>query len=676
MKPTACRFFINDLIKTPVEGDIKDIEGDDSSKCPHAKSSDGEIKLHMPPACWAGVSNPPIQDSEGKVIGLHCVYTVLFKDRKCAYQDYINSYVTCKCPVKDIPDHCEDNDDAIQLCTNTKVETLPDPNLAEQAENLAKYFQENTEDAITNTFTLSNSRGDSITFGVTSGGQIYAPDPVYGYTSYFGAVAPLRSEITGEVNEMTKEKAQEILNQASEYFNEHYKDKAMDLSALTDLGGGEPYCTLNKDYVRNAYGGAKGIGVCGYKIARIARNAVESTSVTPNKNGMGNNAQKVGIHGSCGGRTNGKQGEAVNACIKPVDKPSDCALVSGGHGGEGGIVNCPVCTGSASNGKKGDDGSVSNGGYFPKSEMSRSNNNPLKYDSDALTVLNVSKIKSKNNSNTNKSNKDNEKNTNGTLKTPGRYNYRYMWYMPFVTKHLMFGTAGEGGEEVHTLVTLSKGQSLTVVPGQGAGKTNYLTGGNGKSGEVSTVKNQNANINILAHGGKGGIGSQKTDEYVLCHISDLQKEPNLPCYYKDTELNDFKSTHKIDKNGKFAGILAALPKISTTVNSIKMSKNLKLGLPGSGAMGYGTKSVSDVICEERHVTKWDEIEGQNIPYDSGKDVNKNKDTKNNTKDVASDRLLSSGGKIYNVCKGNSKIKYILPHGSEYSAGTGAVIIVW
>ncbi len=228
--------------------------------------------------------------------------------------------------------------------------------------------------------------------------------------------------------------------------------------------------------------------------------------------------------------------------------------------------------------------------------------------------------------------------------------------MPFVTKHLMFGLAGEGGEEVHSLVTLSEGQTLDVIPGKGAVKTEYKSGANGGNGEQSEVRNDDAKVKIVAHGGKGGLGSQKTDEYVLCHISDLQNQnPNLPCFYKSDKLNDFKSTHKTNADSKFVGILATQPKISTTVNSIKMSAHLKQGAPGMGAMGFGTESVSDVICENRHVAKWDEIEGT---------------------DNATAKLLSSGGNLYNICKGNSKIKYIIPNGSKYTAGTGAVIIIW
>ena len=87
-----------------------------------------------------------------------------------------------------------------------------------------------------------------------------------------------------------------------------------------------------------------------------------------------------------------------------------------------------------------------------------------------------------------------------------------------------------------------------------------------------------------------------------------------------------------------------------------MSTNLKDGTPGMGAMGFGTKSVSDVICEERYVTKWDEVEGNDKPK------------KND--------FTSSGRTLYNVCRGNSKIKYIIPNGSKYTAGTGAVIIIW
>ena len=228
--------------------------------------------------------------------------------------------------------------------------------------------------------------------------------------------------------------------------------------------------------------------------------------------------------------------------------------------------------------------------------------------------------------------------------------------MPYITKHLMFGTAGKSGEEVHTTITLSEGSTLSIVPGKGAAKTEYKSGKNGGNGADSTVTSEgDNNVSYTAHGGQGGTGSQKTDEYLLCHVSDLQStDSNKPCYYKDDKDNDFKKTHYI-KDGVFKGIQAIKYNVAPSVNAFMghISKELKSANPGMGAMGFGTESVSDFICETRHLDKDDDYPISNV--------------------IKQPSSLSS---VKKYCHGNSKIKYILPNQAYYSPSTGAVIIWW
>ena len=87
-----------------------------------------------------------------------------------------------------------------------------------------------------------------------------------------------------------------------------------------------------------------------------------------------------------------------------------------------------------------------------------------------------------------------------------------------------------------------------------------------------------------------------------------------------------------------------------------MSESLKKGKPGIGARGIGTESVSDFVCEKRHADKWDKI--------------------NNVDTLTKADVIKAGGTLKDACKGNSKIRYILPNSEQYATGTGAVIILW
>ena len=229
--------------------------------------------------------------------------------------------------------------------------------------------------------------------------------------------------------------------------------------------------------------------------------------------------------------------------------------------------------------------------------------------------------------------------------TPGTYNHLYTWYMPYVVKHLMFGTAGKMGEEVHTTLTLSEGEELSVIPGKQAQKTDYKSGKGGAIGENTVIKG--GRYTIYAKGGTGGIGSQKTDSYLLCHISDLQNvDEKLPCYYNPAKF-DAKDTQTVE---------ATHPSENSFTNKVKMSTTLLASNPGGGAFGYGTKSYSDFVCKERYLVSNDYWTNGNKKFFLEKD---------GYNAAAKDK-----------CTGNAKIKYILPDDKKYSSGTGAVIIMW
>ena len=72
-------------------------------------------------------------------------------------------------------------------------------------------------------------------------------------------------------------------------------------------------------------------------------------------------------------------------------------------------------------------------------------------------------------------------------------------------------------------------------------------------------------INLIAHGGKGGIGSQKTDEYVLCHVSDRQtSDKGMKCIYEkigNDNILDYLNTSSMAINNLENAIAACEPNI-------------------------------------------------------------------------------------------------------------------
>ncbi len=573
----------------------------------------------------------------------YCAYNDLYYNRVCKYQEYNDRYVSCKCEdIKLNPACSEANEND---CTTATLHVSIDPNIASDRKLLKDTITHNLNAATDFSFDFTYIDGNSKSL-----------------TSKSGFMGMTGADWESVVDAATRIDAtfDTMLNSVFGIIEEGNTNASIEFDVAD--AGGTPVCKYIGTYSRSAYGGPYGHGICAYTKQNIARKRLISLYTSPKadnyrtaKGNNGGNKVEKGDGVNKVEANDGGNAHDISICISIKDdrNKDHCANASGGEGGTRAIVGS-VCTGQSINGVRGSSGGVSGeGSSFAKSQ--ESSDELINYGSTKVKNA-ESKEKYKLSEDYYKQSSNKDDTIKGTQRKPGLYNYRYIWYMPFVTKHLMFGLAGEGGEEVHSLVTLSEGQTLDVTPGKGAVKTIHTSGANGGNGGQSEVRNDDAKVKIIAHGGKGGLGSQKTDEYVLCHISDLQNQnPNLPCYYKNEVDNSFKSTHAREKDGKFVGILATQPKISTIVKSIKMSANLKDGTPGMGAMGFGTKSVSDVICENRYVEKWDKIEGTDTP---------------------TAQLLSSGKTLYNVCRGNSRIKYIIPNGSKYTAGTGAVIIIW
>ena len=577
-----------------------------------------------------------------------CYYNAYYTNRSCGYKPYKNYYVTCTCTYKKKPflNTCDGNDDMMEKCYPEKQTVPVDPNDTSNIDNaLAEARKMGT------TLTYTNYLGEEVTLlgaydstALTySGYDEHGGDSVSDVSSMQDTVINSAFDVDGyEENVQTSlmdaatslAEASETTdpNKASELMVEAHRQLAnarntkrklenvqdqftFEENTASGLNNVDMQCTAIHPYTKYAYGGAGGKGICAYRLEKIEKEKHTSIESVSTQNVGGAKLNK-----SCGSGTSGGSAGNAKACINNV-----CRVASGGGGGGGGVVDCDLCNGSSRNGSSGSDGSLSgsgNGGSFPKSEISASD-----------TSLGT-----------------------GTYKKSGMYNWHYIWYMPYITKHLMFGTAGNSGEEVHTTITLSEGTVLSITPGKGAAKTDYTSGKNGLNGSASTVENKEAKISFTAHGGQGGTGSQKTDEYLLCHVSDRQSaDKNKPCYYKDSNDNDFKKTHYITKNNEFKGIQAIKYNFAPSVElfSANISKELKLANPGMGAMGYGTESVSDFICEKRHLDKADDAPVSDV--------------------IAHPGSLSE---VEKYCKGNSKIKYILPNEAHYTPSTGAVIIWW
>ncbi len=597
MKPSTCEY--NNLVKTKVaQHQLKDdtcsLSGCGSTSAPSSNDGLGSVNNEYCASKLGMQTDEHIEKDENgnsyyQCDSKYCNYGDLYYNRKCTYKEFVGQYVSCTCPDYILPPRCHDNQDVETECKTDSIELKLDPNSAGDMNRLYGLLEQNQKDDI-------HSSIDYIVDGVKT-------SQAGGYDAK-GLMQNIR-----------------LNNQIKQAHNEE-----LSLSYSLKTGRGTPDCHATHPYSRAAYGGIYGDGICAYRNEAISKG--ESYSVRTSIPPMSANMSKAKTRTECGRGDNGADAADVFACIKKSNKPEKCRTASGGKGGEGGFIG-DLCSGSASNGANGSDGSVTgsgNGGSFPLMEKSNTGNE----DKDKISSY------------------------LGTRKYPGIYNYRYVWYMPFVTKHLMFGTAGETGEEVHTMVSLSEGQELIVVPGRGAKKTDYRTGANGQNGSDSTVKNANnqdgkTKVDITAHGGKGGIGSQKTDEYLLCHIADKQGNKNLPCYEKP------KNTDNIE---------ALKQKENTFQNSVRMSESLKKGNPGIGARGLGTESVSDFVCEERYVEKWDKINN----VDTRATLQRNGKT--------TTKVITAGGTLKDACKGNSKIRYILPNSEQYATGTGAVIILW
>ena len=630
-----CPWF-KDGINCCPKNTVTPISGSRKSSYKTTGECEGESNPNIPVICFREKTLDSISASGQRQY--NCKYNVLKKDRVCKYFPRIETYVKCECDDAKQPTVCLDRE-MYKIDDNKDLDNVCFPYHGKSTVTLDNFSDFPCEEI--------NRNSESRT----------------------GTMFEICNKKTGECWTYNGEYDRTVLN--CEHLKQRIAERLRECGpdcyggVASGMCGGKvklDECTRRGDYILSASGGNAASGICVYVNKKIDQNKLDLTKIINyptdalTKDVEHNPAIKSGSGAATSFIANpAKTADTAEACIYYDEKMfvdnKCCRVATGASTGQPGVIpNTCEKGGHGTDGTAGKNGEgygcTSGGGNFPKSSML-----------DTKTAIKGQKGGYNLDNKTNLVKVSENKVLEGVLKVPGRYNFRYIWYMPFVTKHLMFGLAGEGGEEIHTTLTLSEAQSLVVIPGNGANKTLYTSGKNGKNGDDTRVVNDEANINLIAHGGKGGLGSQKTDEYVLCHKSDMQNQnPELPCYYKDINNNSFKKTHVFDKDGKFFGIQATQPKMSTLVQSIKMSANLKKGTPGMGAMGYGTESVSDFVCEKRHVDKWDEI--------NGKDVMTKAD------------VIASDDSNNELCRGNSKIKYIIPNGSKYSAGTGAVIILW
>lgn len=600
-----------------------------------------------------------------------CAYWDEHRNRKCNYNPYQDSYVTCTCKQINAGNRCQDNDD------------LYGPN--------GKCYNK----MVTKTFN-ANSIDDMVEFSnILDKG--YTQDRHIEVTSLLGIM------LTTSAESLTKDGNRAFGENVTKSFltlgagSTHDKRAAMKkelsdllvadgtLSVVDAQGGGstsKSQCSRNGALAhRWAAGGNKGIGLCVYR-TEIIEKGKEYTIKQKSTENKPNKGVEVINGAGCGKGSDGETADRAMACIN-----GKCRYAGGGEGGEGGNVTgiCPedgtVITGS--NGANGVASGTGEGGTFPKSQMMTAEQIKAGIKIPESEITTISTI-------THKvilcKDKEKKECYEGVVPAPGLYNWHYIWYMPFVTKHLMFGTAGsEGKELVNKRFEIMDTSLINIIPGKGAQAIDYRSGSNGKKGE-DTIINFKPNPDdaswekFTAPGGEGGLGSKKTDEYLLCNIADRQStDPSKPCYYKDENDNDIKKTHKIEvdpKTGKetFTGLKALKYQEVASLKDVPMSDSLRKSNPGMGAMGYGTESVSDFVCQKRYLYKLDRV----FNSQDATECHEGSGLGSVNCDVSEfgTKVLEQGGGNDSLCDGNAKIRYILPNGAKYSAGTGVVIITW
>lgn len=670
MWPNACPFDMDKNYKNGIAYTKTDEHAYNLSDCTTRCKGYLEPPPNGSTSIYYCFNGSTLSKHNGVCYNKECSYFNQFKNRKCIYDPFQNDLVKCTCPTDTdvLKPRCKDQNDVIEKCAPEVIKiSAGNPTASSDQRNFKDHTEKNATDVIDSGFEYSDN-SSSVVFNLDENGNVYdISNPKN--SVYVGRIGSPKDDGNGNKTYTDAQLSRLDGIMVNWFKKDKDSDAEIQRKLIKHTGGGVPACNFIRPYSRSAYGGAKGNGICAYKTASIKPNAIYEITT----GGYTKNEPKAPKASICDQGIKGKTAGNVTVCINNI-----CVDATGGGGGQAASFDCTgelggLCTGKGHNGQKGADGKVMRGhnpagGSFPKNEIG---NPALQYKNDGAYVDTSSRVP-----------RDSQvaspggavnDNIAGTQKLPGIYNYRYIWYMPFITKHLMFGTAGDTGEEIISTVTLSEGQTLTVVPGKGAisSTEHYKSGENGKAGENSTVEDSLSNEIFVAHGGKGGIGSQKSDEYVLCHISDLQGvSPELPCYAKRISENEldtnYKKTHYFDSNNTFVGIKAIQAKVGIKGVPVKMSKELKNSNPGRGGMGYGTESVSDFICEQRRVDKFDEVA----------DYNHTSRTYSTMGPKKTDTVIRSGGQASPNCNGNSKIKYILPNAKDYASSTGAVIVIW
>ncbi len=189
----------------------------------------------------------------------------------------------------------------------------------------------------------------------------------------------------------------------------------------------------------------------------------------------------------------------------------------------------------------------------------------------------------------------------------GRYNYKYVWTIPFAMNQLGYGEGGGAGEYVSVKLSSVTGD-LKIKVGEGGqwSPNKWQTSSNGPKGGDTIVKMQNANgitnkTVLKAKGGEGGSGGYLSSPYIFCWGNDQTRAcgNGTPCCSKELmnkNTDEINATHV--KDSGFSSALQAVAK-----DSLLIPKSFGNSGHGSGSIPYDESgNMYGYTSGERYIT--------------------------------------------------------------------------
>ncbi len=228
--------------------------------------------------------------------------------------------------------------------------------------------------------------------------------------------------------------------------------------------------------------------------------------------------------------------------------------------------------------------------------------------------------------------------------TPGIYNYKFVWEIPFATRYFGYGEAGQAAQP-KPKVMLNPNKPLKLHVGRGGYWKTIAYGANGPDGEESAVYIDNEKI-VHSPGGKGGKGGLETAKYDVCF--DFSQKPT--CKFSDNTTRNV-CEDKLRSTQEVKSTVGKASKFDSMKTALDGNQIVGLGLGRSGE-GLGTRTDNDLLKGTRKF--YNALIGTTA------------------------YVISQGKTFYEKKDGNPdyKNKLYTPPAMNLKGGDGAIIIIW